>query len=101
MFYSNIFALRSSNFQFLKVLGNLNKSPLDATAQSLFIVKKDHKSTEVITLKRDSCENVVRQAALEQRHEIENCCSFFITSYHPLSLLITPYNTLSLRLERK
>ena len=34
---------------FQKFLGNSNKSPLDATAQSLFVVLKDHKSAEVIT----------------------------------------------------
>ena len=57
---------------FQKFLGNSNKSPLDATAQSLFIVLKDHKSAEAITLTRESYENVVCQAALEQGYEIEN-----------------------------
>ena len=49
---------------FQKILANSNKSPLDATAQSLFIVLKDHKSAEAITLKRESYENVVCEAAL-------------------------------------
>ena len=40
-------------------LGNSNKSPLDATAQSLFIVLKDDKSAEAITLTWESYENVV------------------------------------------
>ena len=51
---------------FQKFLVNSNKSPLDATAQSLFIVLKDHKSAEAIILTRESYENVVCQAALEQ-----------------------------------
>ena len=46
--------------------------PLDATAQSLFIVLKDHKSAEAITLTPESYENVVCQAALEEGYEIEN-----------------------------
>ena len=46
--------------------------PLDATAQSIFIVLKDHKSAEAITLTRESYENVVCQAALEQGYEIES-----------------------------
>ena len=33
---------------------------------------KDHKSAEAITLTRESYENVVCQAALEQGYEIEN-----------------------------
>ena len=44
---------------FQNFLGKSNKSPLDATAQSLFIVLTDHKSVEGITLTRDSYENVV------------------------------------------
>ena len=55
---------------FQNFLGNSNKSPLDATAQSLFIVLKDHKSA--ITLTRESYENAVCQAALEQGCKIEN-----------------------------
>ena len=66
MFYCNIFGVHSINFYFSNFLGNSNKSPLDATAQSLFIVLKDHKSAEAITLIRESYENVVCQAALEQ-----------------------------------
>ena len=54
------------------VLGNSNKSPLYATAQSLFIVLKDHKSAEATTLTRESYENVVCQAALEQGYDTEN-----------------------------
>ena len=57
---------------FQKFLENSNKSPLDATAQSLFIVLKDHKSAEAIMLTRESHKNVVCQAALEQVYEIEN-----------------------------
>ena len=72
MFYGNIFAVHSNNFYFSKFLGNSNKSPLDATALSLFIVLKDHKSAEAITLTKESYENVVCQAALEQRYDIEN-----------------------------
>ena len=55
---------------FQTFLGNSNKSPLDATAQSLFIVLIDHKSAEAIT--RELYVNVVCQAALEQGYEIEN-----------------------------
>ena len=72
MFYCNIFAVHSINFYFSNFWGNSNKSPLDATAQSLFIVLKDHKSAEAITLIRESYENVVCQAALEQWYDIEN-----------------------------
>ena len=57
---------------FQNFLGNSNKSPLDATAQSLFMVLKNHKSAEAITLTRESYENVVCQAALEQGCDIEN-----------------------------
>ena len=57
---------------FQNFLGNSNKLPLDATAQSLFIVLKDHKSAESMTLTRESYENVVCQAALEQGYGIEN-----------------------------
>ena len=65
MFYSNIFAIRSSVSIFKNFLENLNKLPLDATPQSLFIVLKDHKSAEATTLTRELYENVVCQAALE------------------------------------
>ena len=44
---------------FQKFLGNSKKSPLDATVQSLFIVLKDHKSAEAITLTRELYEDVV------------------------------------------
>ena len=53
-------------------LKNSNKSPLDATAQSPFIFLKDHKSAKAITLTRESYENVVRQAAVEQEYKTEN-----------------------------
>ena len=56
---------------FQKNLGNSDKSPLDATAQSLFIVLKDHESVEAIALTRESYEHVVCQAALEKGYEIE------------------------------
>ena len=49
---------------FQNFLENLNKLPLDATPQSLFIVLKDHKSAEATTLTRELYENVVCQAAL-------------------------------------
>ena len=52
-------------FIFQTFLGNSSKSPLDATAQSLSIVLKDHKSAEAITLTRESDENVVCQVVLE------------------------------------
>ena len=42
----------------------------------------------------------MRQAALEQGDEIENGCSFCITSYHALSPLITPCHALSIRSEK-
>ena len=57
---------------FPKFLGNSNRSPLDATAQSLFLLLKYHKSAEAITLTRESYENVVCQSVLEQGYEIEN-----------------------------
>ena len=93
MFYSNIFAAHSSNFYFSKNLGNSNKSPLDATTQSLFIVLKDHKSAEVITLTRESYENVVCQAALEQGYEIENVAATEGTDFSckPAQLVITKF----------
>ena len=56
---------------FQTFLGNSNKSPLDATAQSLFILLKDHKSAEAITLIRESYENVSCQATLKQGYEIK------------------------------
>ena len=47
-FYSNIFAAHSSHFYFPENFRKLNKLPLDATTQSLFIVLKDHESAEAI-----------------------------------------------------
>ena len=81
-----IFQNHSNIFQ--KFLGNSNKSPLDATAQSLFIVLKDHKSAEVITLTRESYENVVCQG-----HEIENVPATEGTdfSYKPAQLVMTKF----------
>ena len=78
---------------FQKFLGNSNKSPLDATAQSLFIVLKDHKSAEAITLTRESYENVVCQAALEQGYEIENVAATEGTDFSckPAQLVITKF----------
>ena len=78
---------------FQKFLGNSNKSPLDATAQSLFIVLKDHKSAEVIALTRESCENVECQVALEQGYEIENVAATETTNFpcKPAQLCITKF----------
>ena len=78
---------------FQKILGNSNKSRLDATAQSLFIFLKDHKSAEAITLTRESYENVVCQAALEQGYEIENVAATEGTDFSckPAQLVITKF----------
>ena len=92
MFYSNIFAVHSNDFYFSKKkLGNSNKSQLDATARSLFIKLKDHKSA--ITLTRESCENGVCQAALEQGYEIENVVATEGTDFSckPAQLFITKF----------
>ena len=64
--------------------------PLDATAQSLFIVLKDHKSAEAITITRESHEDVVCQAALEQEYEIENVAATEGTNFSckPAQLVI-------------
>ena len=69
------------------------QSPLDATAQSLFIVLKDHKSAEGITLTRESYENEVCQAALEQEYEIENVAATEGTNFlcKPAPLVITKF----------
>ena len=93
MFCGNIFAVHSSNFYFSKFVGNSNKSPLDATAQSLFIVLKDHKSAEVIILTRESYENVVSQAALEQGYDIENVAATEGTDFSckPAQLAFTKF----------
>ena len=74
-------------------LGNSNKSALDASAQSLFIVLKDHKSAEATTLTRESCENVVCQTALEQGYEIENVAATEGTDFSckPAQLVITKF----------
>ena len=45
-------------------LGNSNKSPLNATSQSLFIVLKDYKPGEAIILTRKSYANVILEVAL-------------------------------------
>ena len=76
---------------FQNFLGNSNKSPLDATAQSLFIVLKDHKSAEKITLTRESYENAVCQVALEQGYDIENVAATEGTDFSckPMQLVIT------------
>ena len=73
---------------FQRFLGN---SPLAATAQSLFVVLKDHKSAEAITLTRESYENVVYQAAPEQGYETENVAATEGTdfSFKPTQLVIT------------
>ena len=78
---------------FQKFLGNSNKSPLDATAQSLFIVLKDHKSAVAQTLTREWYENVVCQAALEQAYEIENVAATEGTDFSckPAQLIITKF----------
>ena len=87
MFYTIYLPLIQVISIFQKFLGNSNKSPLDATAQSLFIVLKDHKSAEGITLTRESYENVVCQAALEQGYEREET-DF---SCKPVQLVITKF----------
>ena len=76
---------------FQKFLGNSKKSPLDATAQSLFIVLKDHKSAEAIMLTRESHKNVVCQAALEQVYKIANVAATEGTDFlcKPTQLVIT------------
>ena len=78
---------------FQNFLGNSNKSPLDATAQSLLTVLKYHKSAEAITLTRESYENVVCQAALEQGYEIENVAATegIDFSCKPAQLVITKF----------
>ena len=76
-----------------KFLGDLSKLPLDATAQSLFIVLKDHKSAEAITLTRESYEDVVCQAVLQQGYEIENVAATEGTNFSckPAQLVITKF----------
>ena len=93
MFYSNIFAVHSSNFYFSFFLGNSNKLLLDVTSQSLFIVLKDHKSAEAINLTRESYENVVCQAALEQGCNIENVAATKGTNFscRPVQHVITKF----------
>ena len=78
---------------FQTFLGNSNKSPLDATAQSLFVVLKGHKLADAITLTRESYENVVCQAALEQGYEIENVATTEGTDFlrKPTQLVITKF----------
>ena len=74
-------------------LGNSNESPLDATAQSLFIVLKDHKSAEAVTLTWELYENTVCQATLEQGYEIENVAATEGTEFSckPAQLVITKF----------
>ena len=93
MFCSNIFAVHSSNFYFSKIFRKSNKSPLDATTQSLFIVLKDHKSAAAETSTQESFENVVCQAALEQGYEIENVAAAEGTDFSckPAQLVITKF----------
>ena len=78
---------------FQKCLGNSNKSPLDATSRWLFLVLKDHKSVESVTLTQESHENVACQAALEQGYEIENVAATegIDFSCKPAQLVITKY----------
>ena len=73
---------------FQKLLGKSNKSSLDATAQSLFIVLKDHKSAEAITLTRESYENEVCQG-----YEIENVATTEGTDFlcKPAQLVIAKF----------
>ena len=54
---------------------------------------KDHKSAEAITLTRESHENVVCQAALEQGFEIENVAATEGTDFSckPAQLVITNF----------
>ena len=54
---------------------------------------KDHKSAEAITLTRESYENVVCQAALEQGYEIENIAATKGTDFSckPAQLVITKF----------
>ena len=53
----------------------------------------DHKSTETITLTRESYENVVCQVALEQGYEIENVAVTNVTNFSckPAQLVITKF----------
>ena len=78
---------------FQKFSRNLNKSPLDAIAQSPFIELRDHRSAEAITLTQESYENVVYQAALEQGYETENVASTEGTDFlcKPVQLVITKF----------
>ena len=78
---------------FRTFLENSNKSQLDATAQSLIIVLKDHKSAETIALTRESYENVVRKAALEQGYETENVAATEETDFSckPAQLVTTKF----------
>ena len=52
---------------------------------------KDHKSAEPITLTRESYENVVCQAALEQRYEIVAATEGTDFSCKPAQLVITKF----------
>ena len=76
---------------FQNFLINSNKSSLDATVLSLFTALNDYKSAETITLIRESYENVVCQAPLEQGHEIENVAATEGTDFSckPAQLVIT------------
>ena len=85
MFYSNMFAVHSRNFYFSKIFRKLEQIAIRCYCPvyfcPLFIVLKDHKSTEAITLIQKSYENVVCQAALEQGFEIENVAVTEVTDF--------------------
>ena len=78
---------------FQKLLRNSNKSQLNVTAQSLFIVLKYHKSAKAITLTRESYENIMCQAAIEQGYEIENVAATQGTDFSckPAQLVLTKF----------
>ena len=95
MFYSNTFAVHLSNFYFSEFFRKLEQVAIRCycPATALFIVLTDHKSAEAITLTRESYENVVCQAALEQGHEIENVAATEGTDFSckPAQLVITKF----------
>ena len=80
-------------FYFSKFFKKLKQIATSATGQSLFIVLKDNKSEEVITLTRESYENVVCQKALEQGYKIENVSPTEGTDFSckPAQLVITKF----------
>ena len=94
MFYNNIFAAHSSSFYFSKIFRKLEQIATRCHCPvTLFIVLKDHKSAEAITLTRESYEDVVCQAALEQGYEIENVAATEGTDFSckPAQLVITKF----------